>query len=61
MKSCVHIVISGEAGSGYSLEVSTNLLNWTNLAALSNTNGTMDFIDDPATNAQRMYRVKLAP
>ncbi|HYV26304.1 MAG TPA: hypothetical protein VFA77_02140, partial [Candidatus Eisenbacteria bacterium] len=58
----VRLVLSGgELGSNYTIEASSNLLDWSPLVTLSNTNGTFEFIDDPATNAQRMYRAKLAP
>ena len=57
----VQVVISGGTGRTYLLEISSNLLDWTNIATLTNTTGMVEFIDDPATNAQRIYRVKLAP
>jgi hypothetical protein len=57
----VDLLLSGQAGSSYLLESSSNLLNWSTLATLTNTNGTFEFIDDPATNAQRLYRARLAP
>jgi hypothetical protein len=57
----VQLTLSGEPGNNYVLEISSNLLDWTNLVTLSNAAGTVEFIDDPATNAQRNYRARLAP
>jgi len=57
----VRLVLSGEVGSNYTILSSSNLLDWTPLGTVSNTNGTFEFIDDPATNGQRMYRATLAP
>jgi hypothetical protein len=54
-------LLSGQAGAGYLIQASSNLLDWFTLATLINTNGTLEFIDDPATNAQRFYRARLAP
>jgi hypothetical protein len=55
------LLLSGQAGAGYLIQASSNLLDWFTLATLINTNGTLEFIDDPATNAQRFYRARLAP
>ena len=57
----VDLLLSGATGSVYVLEASSNLLDWSSLATLTNTNGAFEFIDDPATNAQRAYRARLAP
>jgi hypothetical protein len=57
----VDLLLSGQTGTVYVLEASSNLLNWSPLATLTNTSGTFEFIDDPATNAQRLYRARLAP
>jgi hypothetical protein len=50
---------SGVAGSNYTLQVSTNLLNWidrTNLMA--GTNGIFNYVDEDTTNCpQRFYRL----
>ena len=57
----VRLVLSGEVGSNYTILSSSNLSDWAPLGTVSNTNGTFEFIDDPATNGQRMYRATLAP
>ena len=57
----VDLLLSGSTGSVYVLEASSNLFDWSPLATLTNTNGTFEFIDDPATNARSIYRARLAP
>jgi hypothetical protein len=50
----------GDTGLLYLLESSTNLLNWSRLAVLSNATGTVQFIERGATNYNsRFYRVSI--
>lgn len=52
--------LTGTSNVNYLVESSTNLLNWSPAALLSNTNGTVLFTDLGATNSsQRFYRATL--
>lgn len=56
----VQVAGSGDAGN-YSIEISTNLLDWEQLFTVPNTNGSFLWFD-PTTNApQRFYRARHAP
>ena len=57
----VDLLLRGATGSVCVLEASSNLLDWSSLATLTNTGGVFEFIDAPATNSQRAYRARLAP
>ena len=57
----VDVWLSGSTGIVYVIEASTNLFDWAPLATLTNTSGAFEFIDNPATNAQRLYRARLGP
>ena len=57
----VDLLVRGQIGTACLLQASTNLLDWSLLATMTNTSGAVEFIDDPATNAQRFYRAKPAP
>ena len=49
--------LNGQAGFTYSLETSTNMVDWNPIMFLVNTNGVVDFIDISSTNAAtRFYR-----
>jgi hypothetical protein len=51
--------LSGETDATYSVESSTNLLNWTEVTNFVNTNGTFQFIDGTFSNyLQRFFRAK---
>jgi hypothetical protein len=53
--------LTGQPGYTYVVQASTNLINWTNIAVLVNTNGIVQFTDTAATNYnQRFYRA-IAP
>ena len=53
--------LTGQPGFNYTALASTNLTDWTAIAVLVNTNGTVRFVDRESTNfTQRFYRV-LAP
>lgn len=54
-------IITGEPGATYTIQDSSNLTttNWSALMTVVNTNGTLDLIDDSASNAAtRFYRTK---
>lgn len=53
--------LTGQPGYSYTIETSTNLIDWADFTTLTNTNGTVSFTDAASTNySQRFYRV-LAP
>ena len=50
--------LTGPSGFNYSVETSTNLINWNTMAVLVNTNGAVPFVDKQSSNsAARFYRV----
>ncbi|MHB8524118.1 MAG: carboxypeptidase regulatory-like domain-containing protein [Limisphaerales bacterium] len=51
----------GEAGRSYTVQVSTNLLDWTPLTTLVNTNGTMTVVDPATTNLNYRFYRAVAP
>jgi Immunoglobulin domain len=54
-----HLVITGQPGDNYTIYRSSNLLDWVELMTLVNTNGTLDIIDDSASNnSPRFYRTR---
>jgi hypothetical protein len=56
------VMIGGNIGERYSVETSSNLLNWVSAGNATNTTGTALFIDAGNTNAARcFYRVRLLP
>ena len=53
---------TGAPGPGYTVQSSSNLVNWVTLANLTNTNGTVLFNDTVNTNSPtEFYRVLAAP
>jgi len=49
--------LTGQSGFNYTVQASTNLVNWDTMAILVNTNGMVDFTDYSLTNyTQRFYR-----
>ena len=53
--------LTGQQGFTYTVEASTNLVNWNAIAVLANTNGTVRFIDQSATNAPARFYRAVAP
>lgn len=52
------LTISGAPGPGYTIDGSTNLIDWFNIALLTNVDGTIQFTDANSTNyPQLFYRV----
>ena len=49
--------LTGASNYNYLVQSSTNLVNWSPMAYVPNTNGTVWFFDDPVTNSPaRFYR-----
>ncbi len=58
----VQMVLSGQVGSTFAIDVSTDLSNWTQLVTFLNTNGSYQFTDAASTNhAIGFYRGRLVP
>ena len=57
----VQLDLSGTSGATYTLEVSTNLTNWTALATLSLTNGSAQYLDFNATNFPTRFYILVSP
>jgi hypothetical protein len=56
----VRIGIDGEPGQSYSVEASTDLVTWTEVATVEEINGTLRFPDPQRTEwRQRFYRVRI--
>ena len=56
------LTFDGVAGVGYSLQISTNLLDWVSLTNLPATSATTTVVDSAATNQQqKFYRAKQIP
>ena len=54
--------LSGFSNRIYFIEISTNLVHWTNAATLNYSNGLLPWIDTTTSNAPvRFYRGRLAP
>lgn len=54
--------VAGVPGYNYYVEASSDLINWTYIATLVNTNGTVLFTDSSSSNySQRFYRLTVAP
>jgi hypothetical protein len=51
----------GAASRSYVIQCSSNLVSWSNLATLSNINGTITFSNSPATDGAQFYRAWLQP
>lgn len=56
------VTVTGAAGDRYEIQTSSNLANWSPLLGLTNSTGTVQFIDPSATNlTHRFYRALVAP
>ena len=55
-------IVNGLVGRGYEIDSSTNLISWTPIGLLVNTNGSFVFGDPGATNlARQFYRAVQTP
>ncbi len=55
--SCFHLTIPGPDAAWFSVECSTDLVNWTSVCTNQVINGSIDFVDpDAAGNPSRFYR-----
>lgn len=53
-------VIEGNTGEVYSIESSSDLIEWENLLTITNETGTVEFVDPvPPTSGQRYYRARI--
>ena len=57
----VQVTAEGEAGAAYTLEASSDLTSWIQVAMQNNTSGTVVFTEPATTNSIRFYRVKSLP
>ena len=57
----LQVTVSGEVGLSYGLEASSDLVHWTKVEVQDNTTGSLEFHDEPATNAIRFYRAVSMP
>lgn len=56
----VYLQFFGTPGQSYTLQASTNLLDWTNMSRIVATEGSTDFVDTSARNVgQRFYRLAI--
>ncbi|MBI2627603.1 formylglycine-generating enzyme family protein [Candidatus Nomurabacteria bacterium] len=53
--------LTGEAGFEYQVQASTNLVDWSDMAVLQNTNGTVRFYDQSSTNYPMKFYRGVAP
>lgn len=53
--------LTGEAGFAYGIQASTNLIDWTDIVELINTNGAVRFYDQDATNHPTRFYRGIAP
>jgi hypothetical protein len=54
------LVLSGEPGLTYSIQRSSDFVNWTMVTNLLNTNGIFEFVDAPAAAGHHFYRASLS-
>ncbi|MBI4325912.1 MAG: immunoglobulin domain-containing protein, partial [Chloroflexi bacterium] len=58
----LHLLAGGEPGSRYAIQISTNLVNWTELSTVESAGGTFEFFDpDLPDLPQRFYRIRSVP
>ncbi|MDB6122573.1 MAG: hypothetical protein JWQ71_1566 [Pedosphaera sp.] len=58
----INLSLSGELGSHYALDGSSNLVDWIEITNFANSNGTYQFNDGSSTNSSlRFYRARLIP
>ncbi|MBI3852514.1 MAG: hypothetical protein HY298_19830, partial [Verrucomicrobia bacterium] len=57
----VRLIVSGQAGFTYALEVSSDMIKWTKVAWNDNTSGTVVFTDPITTDSIRFYRAVALP
>jgi hypothetical protein len=58
----ISLSLSGQAGSNYAIEDSTNLVDWLQVTNFTSDGGSFQFIDNDSTNnAEMFYRARLLP
>jgi hypothetical protein len=60
-KGAMRLTVRGPVGFTYSLEVSSDLVHWDEVAAQENTTGEVLFDEEPTTNTVRFYRAVSRP
>jgi hypothetical protein len=56
------MMLTGQSGSTYQIQTSTNLVNWSAAGTLLDTNGSVIFIDNSESpTTRRFYRARLLP
>jgi uncharacterized repeat protein (TIGR03803 family) len=55
------MIVNGSAGQNYTIQMSTNLSDWTSLLVTNSSNDSFLFCDPNVTNKQCFYRVLLGP
>ena len=55
----MELPLQSQAGSAVEIQASTNLVDWTSLATLTNETGTLPFTDTDNTYTRRFYRVRV--
>ena len=53
----VQVTVGGDAGIGYALEASSDLLGWTQVDLQTNITGSLVFTEQRTTNSAQFYRV----
>ena len=48
-------------GESYALEASSDLIHWSKVEVQDNVTGSIEFVDQPTTNAVRFYRAVSLP
>ena len=57
----IRLNVSGQVGLSYALEASRDLIHWSKVEVQANVTGSIEFVDQPTTNAVRFYRAVSIP
>ena len=58
----VRLMLGGTVGDAYSVESSSDMIQWARLTTVTNIYGTVEWVDSKGTNlAERLYRARLLP
>jgi hypothetical protein len=53
--------LTAATGGWFVIQVSPDLMNWSDVSNVFATNGTILFIDNSTTNAAKFYRTRIGP